>query len=153
MDNNIQEKFEEKVVEVNRISKKTKGGNKIRFSALVVVGNKNGRVGIGHAKSNDVSSAIAKAVTTAKKKMITVPMVNGTIPYAIKVRQDASEVLLKPSPVGTGIKAGGPIRSVVESAGIRNISSKMLGSNNKVSNVYATFKALSILEEREGATK
>jgi small subunit ribosomal protein S5 len=153
MDNNIQEKFEEKVVAVNRISKKTKGGNKIRFSALVVVGNKNGKVGMGLAKSNDVSSAIAKAVNTAKKKMITVPMVNGTIPHTIKVRENGSEVLLKPAPDGTGIKAGGPIRSVVEVAGIRNISSKMLGSNNKVGNVYATFKALSILEEREGVTK
>lgn len=147
MDNNF-EKLEEKIVQISRVSKKTQGGNKIRFAALVVVGNKNGRVGIGLAKSNDVSGAIAKAVTAAKKKMIDVPIIKGSIPHAIKMKQDAAEVLLKPAPSGTGIKAGGPVRSVVEVAGIRDISSKMLGSHNKIGNVYATFKALSELGRR-----
>src|SRR3972149_676959 len=140
--NQNQEKLEEKVVQVNRVSKKTKGGNKMRFTALVVVGNRNGRVGVGLGKSADVSSAIIKAVTYAKKRMIDVPITDGTIPYSIRIKKGAAEVLLKPAPAGTGIIAGGAVRSVVEAAGIKNISSKILGSDNKASNVYATFEAL-----------
>ncbi|OGH16484.1 MAG: 30S ribosomal protein S5 [Candidatus Levybacteria bacterium RIFCSPHIGHO2_02_FULL_40_18] len=140
--NQNQEKLEEKVVQVNRVSKKTKGGNKMRFTALVVVGNRNGRVGVGLGKSADVSSAIIKAVTYAKKRMIDVPITDGTIPYSIRIKKGAAEVLLKPAPAGTGIIAGGAVRSVVEAAGIKNVSSKILGSDNKASNVYATFEAL-----------
>lgn len=139
---NNQEKLEEKVVQVNRVSKKTKGGNKMRFTALVIVGNRNGKVGVGLGKSNDVSSAIIKAVTFAKKRMIDVPIENGTIPYSIRIKKGAAQVLLKPAPQGTGIIAGGAVRAVVEAAGIKNISSKILGSDNKANNVYATFEAL-----------
>lgn len=146
-ENNIQlqaqEKFEEKVVQVNRVSKKTKGGNKMRFAALVIVGNRAGRVGVGLGKSNDVSSAIIKAVSLAKKKMITVPIVNDTVPYSVFLKKGAAQIMLKPAPSGTGIIAGGAIRAVVEAAGIKNISSKILGSSNKASNVYAVFEALS----------
>lgn len=137
-----QDKFEEKIVQINRVSKKTKGGNKMRFAALVVVGNRRGRVGVGLGKSNDVSSAIIKAVSQAKKKMIDVTIINDTIPHAITVKEGAAQILLKPAPAGTGIIAGGAIRSVVEVAGIRNISSKILGTGNKASNVHAVFAAL-----------
>ncbi len=152
MDNH-QDKFEEKIVQINRISKKTKGGNKIRFSALVVVGNKQGKVGVGLGKSNDVSSAIIKAVNFAKNRLIEVPIVNETIPHKIQVKDGASVILLKPAPQGTGIIAGGAVRSVVEAAGIRNISSKILGSSNKAGNVYATFEALKRLHVQNGEEK
>lgn len=141
------EKFEEKVVQVSRVSKKTKGGNKMRFAALVVVGNRHGKVGVGLGKSNDVSSAIIKGVTSAKKKLIEVPIVNETIPHMILWKKGAAKVLLKPAPKGAGIIAGGAIRSVVEVAGIKNISSKILGTSNKANNVYATFEALEKLAE------
>lgn len=140
--NQEKDKFEEKVVQVNRVSKKTKGGNKMRFTALVIVGNRQGRVGVGLAKSLDVSTAIIKAVTLAKKRMIDVPIVNGTIPYSIRLKKGAAQILLKPAPAGAGIIAGGAVRSVVEAAGIKNISSKILGTDNKANNVYATFAAL-----------
>lgn len=139
------EKFEEKVVQVNRVSKKTKGGNKMRFAALVIVGDKNGKVGVGLGKSDDVSTAIIKGVTYAKKRMINVPIVNDTIPHSISVKEGAAQILLKPAPAGTGIIAGGAVRSVVEAAGIKNVSSKILGTNNKASNVHAAFKALNQL--------
>lgn len=143
MDNHFQqEKFEERVVQINRVSKKTKGGNKMRFSALVVVGDRNGKVGVGLGKSNDVSSAISKAVTYAKKRLINVPIKNGTIAREIRIKEGAAEVLLRPAPAGSGIIAGGAVRNVVEVAGIKNISSKILGTENKASNVYATFAAL-----------
>jgi len=144
---NFGEKFEEKIVQINRVSKKTKGGNKMRFAALVVVGNKKGRVGVGLGKSNDVSSAIIKAVTYAKKRMIDVLIVNDTISHPIRLKKGAAQILLKPAPKGTGIIAGGAIRSVVEAAGIRNISSKILGTNNKANNVHATFEALKKLSD------
>lgn len=141
----MDEKFEEKIVQINRISKKTKGGNKIRFTVLVVIGNKSGKVGVGLGKSNDISAAITKAVSYAKKRLIDVPIVNGTIPYDIRIKKGAAVILLKPAPRGAGIIAGGAVRSVVEAAGIRNISSKILGTKNKANNVYATFEALRLL--------
>ncbi len=148
MDNNFnQEKLEEKVIQLNRVSKKTKGGNKMRFAALVVVGNRNGRVGVGLGKSNDVSSAIIKAASVARKKMIIVPIVKDTIPHEIFIKRGAAQIMLKPAPAGTGIIAGGAIRAVVEAAGIKNISSKILGSNNKANNVYATIAALTQLKK------
>lgn len=137
-----QNKLEQKVIQVNRVSKKTKGGNKVRFSALVVVGDRNGKVGIGLGKSDDVSKAIEKGVNYAKKRLIFISIKEGTIERAIKVKSGAAEVLLKPAPAGSGIIAGGAVRNVVEVAGVRNISSKILGSKNKASNVYAVFEAL-----------
>ncbi len=138
----MENQYEEKIVQINRVSKKTKGGNKMRFSALAVVGDRKGKVGVGLGKSADVSSAIQKAIAYAKKHFIDVPIENGTIPRSIRVKEGAAEVLLKPAPQGSGIIAGGAVRSVVEAAGIHNISSKILGTGNKGSNVHATFAAL-----------
>lgn len=137
-----QDRSEEKVVQLNRVSKKTKGGNKMRFAALVVVGNRAGRVGVGLGKSSDVSSAIIKGASQARKRMIDVNIVKDTIAHQVFVKVGAAQVLLKPAPAGTGIIAGGAVRAVVEAAGIKNISSKILGTNNKASNVHATFEAL-----------
>lgn len=140
------EEFEEKVVQVRRVSKKTKGGNRIRFSVLVVVGDKKGRVGVALGKAPDVRSAIQKGIDYAKKQMIKVPLKKGTIPHEIRVERGAAKILLKPAPAGTGIIAGGAVRSVVEVAGIENIVSKILGTRNKLSNVYATMEALKKLK-------
>lgn len=140
--------FEEKIIQVNRVSKKTKGGNKIGFSALAVVGNKKGQVGVGLGKAADVSSAIKKAITFAKKHMIEIPIVNGTIPFGINVKLGAARVMLKPAPIGSGVIAGGAVRNVVAACGIENISSKVMGTKNQASNVYATIEALKRLAER-----
>ena len=137
-----QDQFEEKVVKINRTSKKTKGGNKIGFSALVVVGDRKRRVGVGLGKAPDVSSAIKKSIAIAKKHLIEVPMVNDTIPFEVVVKLGAAKIMLKPAPSGSGVIAGGAVRSVVSLAGIRNISSKVLGTRNQASNVYATLEAL-----------
>lgn len=141
--------FEEKIIQVNRVSKKTKGGNKIGFSALVVVGDKKGRVGVGLGKAADVSSAIKKGVSVAKKHLIKIPVVNGTIPHEIYVKLGAAKVMLKPAPKGSGVIAGGAVRNVVAAAGIQNISSKVLGTKNQASNVYATLEALKRLAESQ----
>src|SRR5258708_36395380 len=140
--------FEEKIVQVNRVSKKTKGGNTIGFSVLAVVGDKKGKVGVGLGKAPDVSSAIKKGVSIAKKHAITVPIVNGTIPLEARVKLGAAQVMLKPAPRGSGVIAGGAVRSVVSAAGIQNISSKVLGTDNQASNVYAALEALKKLSAR-----
>ncbi len=138
----MNDEFSEKVVQVNRVSKKTTGGNKIGFSVLMVVGDKKGKVGVGLGKAADVASAVRKASSYAKKHMIVVPMVKTTIPHEIRIKMGAAKIMLKPAPAGTGIRAGGAVRAVVEAAGIRDIVSKILGTDNKASNVYATFAAL-----------
>ncbi len=130
------------MVQINRISKKTKGGNQIRFSALIVVGDKKGKVGLGLAKAHDVRNAIRKAIEAAKRKMIMVPLAGTTIPYSVHEKFSAAKVMLKPAPPGSGIIAGGPMRVVLEAAGIRDAVGKILGTKNKISNVYATLKAL-----------
>ncbi len=137
-----EKEYDEKVVQVNRVSKKTKGGNNVGFSVLVVVGDKKGKVGVGLGKGKDVLSAIKKGVKKAKKKFITVPTNGTTIPFAVEIKLGAANVILKPAPMGSGIIAGGPVRAVVDAAGIRDISSKIKGTNNQASNVYATFAAL-----------
>ncbi|MBI3380038.1 30S ribosomal protein S5 [Candidatus Gottesmanbacteria bacterium] len=142
----MNDEFNEKVIQVNRVSKKTTGGNKIGFSVLIVVGDKKGRVGVGLGKAADVASAVRKGSAYARKHMITVPMVKTTIPHEIRIKMGAAKILLKPAPAGTGIRAGGAVRAVVEAAGIRDIVSKILGTDNKASNVYATFAALSKLK-------
>ena len=134
--------FEEKIVQVNRVSKKTAGGNKIGFSVLAVVGDKKGRVGVGLGKAPAVPDAIRKGVSYAKKHLISVPMVETTIPHEIYLKRGAAKVLLKPASKGTGVIAGGAVRAVVEAAGIRDILSKVLGTSNQASNVYATLEAL-----------
>ncbi len=136
----------EKVVQVNRVSKKTTGGNKVGFSVLIVVGDKKGRVGVGLGKAADVASAVRKGSAYAKKHMILVPMVKTTIPHEIRIKLGAAKILLKPAPPGTGIRAGGAVRAVCEAAGIRDIVTKILGTNNKISNVYATLAALGKLK-------
>lgn len=139
--------FSETVVQINRVSKKTQGGNQIRFSALVVVGDKKGRVAAGLGKAPDVVSAIQKAISYAKKHFISVPTKGTTIPYRIYVKEGAAKVLLKPARQGSGVVAGGPIRAVLESAGIKDVVAKMLGTNNKAANVYATIEALTQLAQ------
>lgn len=145
--------FVEQVVQLNRTSKKTSGGNTMSFSAMVVVGDKKGRVGVGLGKAPEVAEAIRKGSTKARKQMIQVPMYKSTIPHPIEVKLGAARVLLKPAPEGTGVIAGGAVRAVVEAAGIHNILSKVLGTNNKISNVYATMAALQQLKTREDVAK
>ena len=148
--------FIEQVVKINRVSKKTKGGNKVGFSALTVVGDGKGKVGVGLGKAPDVSSAIRKGISIAKRHFISVPLTNGTIPSRVDVKLGAARVMLKPAPPGSGIIAGGAVRSVVSAAGITNISSKVLGTNNQASNVNATLEALkqlSVIKEQQDALK
>lgn len=139
--------FDEKVIQISRVSKKTKGGNKMGFSILMVVGDKKGQVGVGLGKAHDVLTAMRKGVKKAKKHMIKVPLDGTTIPFSVNMKKGAADVMLKPAPRGSGVIAGGPIRAVVEAAGIRDISSKILGTNNKASNVYATFEALRHIQQ------
>lgn len=149
--NDRQEKdFEENVVEIKRISKKTKGGNQIRFSALVVVGDKKGKVGVALAKAPDVRSAIQKSIAQAKKKLFTVELSGTTLPYSVNEKYSAAKILLKPAPPGSGIIAGGAIRVVLEAAGVRDAVGKIMGTKNKVSNVYATVRALKTLSTIRG---
>ena len=135
--------FEEAVVQIDRITRVVKGGRRMRFRALVVVGDRKGRVGAGVAKGSEVQAAVAKATLAAKKALITVPLTeSNSIPFEIQEKYGAAEVLLKPASAGTSIIAGGAVRSVVTLAGIENILSKSLGSNNKLSVVMATLNAL-----------
>lgn len=137
--------FDERIIKVRRVSKKTKGGNRMGFSTVVVVGDNNGRVGIGHGKAPDVSSAIRKASAYAKKHMIDVLMRGTTIPHDVDVKFGAARVLLKPAPKGTGVIAGGPVRAVLEAAGVKDVVSKIMGTTNQSSNVKAAFAALTML--------
>ena len=135
--------FEERVIEVSRVARTVKGGRRIRFRALVVIGNRKGKIGIGLGKSTDVSEAVRKAVSQAKKKLITIPIIDGTIPYEVISKFGSAVVMLKPAASGTSIVAGGCIRAVADLAGITDLLSKMMGSPNKVNNIVATIKALS----------
>jgi small subunit ribosomal protein S5 len=144
---NTNREFEEKVVEIKRISKKTKGGNTIRFSALVVVGDRKSKVGVGLSKAPAVANAIKKSIRIARNRMVDVPKNGTTIPYSIYMKYGAAKILLKPAPPGSGIIAGGAIRVVLEAAGIHNAVGKILGSRNKTSNVYTTVRALTKLAQ------
>ena len=135
--------FDERVVEVQRISRVVKGGRRIRFRALVVIGDHKGRVGMGVAKANDVSEAVRKSVAVAKKRIITVPIIDGTIPYEVTINKGSVILMLKPASTGTSIVAGGSIRIVAELAGITDILAKSMGSPNKINNVTAAIVALS----------
>lgn len=141
--------FDKKLVEVRRVAKVVKGGRTMRFSALVVVGNKNGLVGVGIGKSGEVPEAIEKATASAKKNLISVPMVGTTIPHSVVGKFSASSVNLFPAPEGTGVIAGGSARAVVELAGIKDIVTKAHGSNNKINGVKATIEGLKQLRTRE----
>jgi len=147
------DEFEQKVIDIARVTRVMAGGKRMRFRALVVIGDKKGRVAYGLAKGADVTIAINKAITKAKKDIITVPMVKGTIPHAIQVKYKSAKVLLKPAPTGTGIIAGGAVRDVLELSGIPNVVAKILGTNNKVTNVKATFKALTNLLQQSGTRR
>lgn len=140
-----EKEYEERVVEIDRVSRTVKGGKRMRFRALVVVGNRKGKVGMGIGKAGDVQGAIKKAVTSARKHLITVPIVNDTIPHDATTKYGSALVFLKPAPAGTSIIAGGAVRAVIELSGIRNILSKIIGSSNKINNVRATLLALSSL--------
>ena len=139
--------FEEKIIEIKRVSKKVKGGNTIGFTVLVVVGDRDGRVGYGYGKALNVADAIGKAVSSAKKNTYSIKMEGKTIFHQVEAKVGASKVLLKPAPEGAGVIAGGSVRTVLELAGIRDISSKVLGSNNKLLNVRCTLKALKKLKK------
>ena len=141
--------FEEVVINIDRVARVVKGGRRFRFKALVVVGNRKNKVGVGVAKGADVQAAIAKATAIAKKHLVTIPVVNETIPHDMEVKLSGARVLIKPAAPGTGIIAGGVVRAVISVTGIRNLLSKSLGSTNKVNIAYATVEALAGLVPRE----
>lgn len=145
----VKREFDQKVVEIKRVTRVVAGGKRMRFRALVVIGDKKGRVGMGLRKGTDVAEAVNKAVNAAKKNMITVPIVNETIPHQVKLKYKSSRILLLPARPGTGIIAGGALRSVLDLAGVKNILSKMLGSSNKVNNVKAAFEAFKKMKTKE----
>lgn len=147
--NNIESEFFERVVQVNRVSKKTKGGDKRSLSVLVVVGDRKGRVGVGLGKAAEVQSAVRKATSYAKRHLIQVVLKGRTIPHPVFLKSGAAKILLKPAPVGTGVIAGGAVRVIVEAAGIHDVVSKILGTKNQASNVYATLEALGKLKKIE----
>jgi small subunit ribosomal protein S5 len=134
--------FDQKIIDLARVTRVMAGGKRMRFRACVAIGNKKGQFGIGLGKGADVTLAVAKAVNRAKKELITVPITNDTIPHEVKVKYKSAKLLLKPAPKGTGVKAGGAVRVVLELAGVPNIVGKILGASNKINNVRALSVAL-----------
>ncbi len=145
--------LEERVVAINRVTKVVKGGRRLRFAALVVVGDRNGRVGFGTGKAQEVPEAIRKAVEDAKKNLIEVPMVGTTIPHEVRSEFGGAKVLLKPAVEGAGVAAGGAVRIIMDLAGISDVTSKSLGSNTPINVIRATMDGLSKLKTREDVLK
>ncbi|RYF29431.1 MAG: 30S ribosomal protein S5 [Chloroflexi bacterium] len=141
--------FEELVINIDRVSRVVKGGRRFRFKALVVVGNRKGKVGVGVSKGQDVQTAVAKATDVAKKHMIDIPILNETIPHDAEIKFSGAQVLIKPAAPGTGVIAGGVVRQIIGVTGIRNMLSKSLGSTNKVNIAYATIEALKSLVPKD----
>jgi len=146
---NQEKEFDERVLQVDRVTRVVKGGRRMRFRALVVVGDRKGKIGFGVAKANEVAGAVKKAVNSAKKKMVQIPVIKGTIPHEVRATYSGASILLKPASEGTSIVAGGVVRTIAELAGIDNLLSKMLGSSNKMNNVRAMFKALDSFKEKK----
>ncbi len=149
---NISE-LKEKVVAINRVAKVVKGGRTFRFSAVVVVGDENGHVGVGNGKASEVPDAIKKAIEDAKKNLVEVPVVDSTVPHEYVGKFGSANVLLKPAEEGTGIIAGGSVRPVLELAGYRNIRTKIIGTNNPRNVVYATIEGLKAMQTVETVAK
>lgn len=145
--------FEQKILDLARVTRVTKGGKRMRFRTCLIIGDKKGRVGMGVAKGTDVATSVEKAFRQAKKNLITVPIVNETIPYRVDMKLGAAKIILKPAPEGTGLKSGGPIRLVLELAGVPNAVSKVLGTSNKINNAKATFAALQSFKDVEKPVK
>ncbi|MDO8513341.1 MAG: 30S ribosomal protein S5 [bacterium] len=144
-----QSEYSSVVLQVDRISRTVKGGRRIRFRTLVIIGNKNGRVGMGVAKANEVATAVAKATTDAKKNMVNIALVNGTIPHEITIKMDRAKIIMKPAKEGTSIIAGSAVRTVAELAGIRDLNAKVIGSATKINIARTTLTCLSSLRVRE----
>lgn len=138
--------FDEEVVQIDRVTRVVKGGRKLRFRATVVIGNRKGKVGVGTGKSHEVTGAIQKAIAKAKKDIFTVKLNETTIPHDVRIKYKASKILLMPAAPGTGVIAGGPIRKVLELAGVKDILSKSFGTTNKLNNTKATFEALKLMK-------
>ena len=142
------EKLEEKILLIRRVSKKTTGGNYVTFSALAAVGDGKGRVGLGMGRGLEVPPAIQKAISKAKKNMVTIPLYKSTLPHAVNVKFKAAKLLLKPAPEGTGLKVGSVVRTILDLAGVHDASGKVIGSRNHVVNAYATIEGIKKFKNR-----